>query len=152
MIEYTDKSIQQWQRLRLFQIGVPLLSCVMMFENITRQLGTDWSEKTLPSILMPLLIHGIFGFFFFWTVRWSEPKKLLGAVVVNGIYFAMSCIGLAIGIAMVLSENNSIGEHGALYALVAHLGQLLLCGINVVLLQRLQSRIELDKRSSAGRL
>lgn len=98
-------------------------------------------------IVMPLLIHGTIGFIFLWTVRWSRPRKLNGALIINVVYCMLACLGLAIGAVLVLSDGGGLGEHGAWYALIAHFVQLLLCVVNVVFVQQIQSSLNSHERT-----
>lgn len=145
MSECPDKALKLWKSLRISHVVITLLSAVMMFENISRRVGSKWDDDSLPMILMPLLIHGTIGFVFLWTVRWSEPRKLSGALIINVAYCMLACLGLAIGAVIVFSGGGGLGEHGAWYALIAHFLQLLLCAANVVYIQQIQSSIGTQK-------
>ncbi len=114
----------------------------MMFENISRRVGAQWDDDSLPLIVMPLLIHSTIGFFFLWTTRFQNPRKLSGVLMINVVYSMLACLGLAIGAVMLFSDGGALGEHGAWYALIAHFMQLILCVINVILVQQLQSQLQ----------
>ena len=138
----------RWRWLRVSHIVVVFLSAVMMFENISRRVGAHWAEDSVAMIGMPLLIHTSFGFFFIRAVRSPVPNNLNGALIINAVYSALACMGLAIGAALVFSDDGKLGDHGAWYALVAHLLQLVLCAVNVVLIQQSQSEIDSNRIKS----
>ena len=107
----------------------------MMLWNILDKVG---KQDQLAMVLVPLIIHALFAFFFITSVTSPVARKLRHAAITNGIYLMIASLGLIISVALTWKDSEPDQSQGPIWVLIVHLIQLLLCITNLILIPRIR--------------